>query len=99
MEDNIDRIRDELEEARQSLHQTVTEVNQKVEEVTTQFQPSHVVEKYPLWSVCIAGALGFISGNRSSATLPILVLGGLLGAALSEVWDDGSGGTDTKLSA
>ena len=99
MEDNIDRIKDELEEARQSLHQTVTEVNQKVEAVTTQLQPSHVVERYPLWSICIAGAIGFVSGNRSNGAVPILVFGGLLGAILSEVWNDGSGYRDTTASA
>ena len=99
MEDNIDRIKDELEEARESLHQTVTEVNQKVEAATTQLQPSHVVARHPLWSVCIAGALGFVTGNRSNGVVPILVLGGLLGAMLSEVWNDGSGNRDTTASA
>jgi hypothetical protein len=54
MEDNIDRIKDELEEARQSLHQTVTEV---------------------------------------------LVVGGLLGAALSEARNDGSCSRDQIATA
>ena len=49
------------------------------------------VERYPLWSACIAGALGFASGNRQRGSVAVLVLGGLLGAALSEAWNDGSG--------
>jgi hypothetical protein len=43
MEDNIERIKDELEEARQSLHETVTEVNRKVETVSAQLQPARLV--------------------------------------------------------
>ncbi len=98
MEDNIDRIKDELEEARQNLHQTVTEVNRKVETVSTQLQPVYLVECHPLLSTCIAGALGFAAGNRGNGPLTILILGGLLGAALSEVWNDGSRNRDTTIS-
>src|SRR5260370_9741013 len=90
MEDNIERIKEELEEARQSLHQTVTEVNRKVETVSTQLQPSHLVRRNPLLSACIAGALRFASAYRDNPPVAILVLGGLLGAALSEAWHPGS---------
>ncbi len=99
MEDNIERIKEELEEARQSLHQTVTEVNRKVETVSTQLQPSHLVGRNPLLSACIAGALCFASGYRDNTPVAILVLGGLLGAALSEAWNDGSCTRATTTSA
>jgi hypothetical protein len=99
MEDNIDRIKDELEEARQSLHHTVTEVNRKVETVSTQLQPAHLVGRHPLLSVCIAGALGFALANRGRGPVAVLVLGGLLGAALSEVWNDGFQNRDASASA
>ena len=99
MEDNIERIKDELEEARQSLHQTVSEVNRKVETVGTQLQPAHLVGRHPLLSVGIAGALGFSSGYRGNAPMAVLVLGGLLGAALSEAWNDGSRRRDRTASA
>ena len=98
MEDNIERIKDELEEARQSLHQTVTEVNRKVETVSTQLQPAHLVARQPLLSACIAGARGFASGYRDNAPMAVLILGGLLGAALSEAWTDGSWSRDTTAS-
>lgn len=88
MEDNIDRIKDELAEARETLQHTVSEVNRKVETVGTQLKPVHLVERYPLWSASIAGALGFVSGNRQGGSVAVLILGGLLGAALSEAWND-----------
>src|SRR5260370_7865835 len=84
MEDNIERIKEELEEARQSLHQTVTEVNRKVETVSTQLQPSHLVGRNPLLSACIAGAFGFASGYRYNTPVSVLVLGGLIGAPLTQ---------------
>lgn len=103
MEDDIERIKDELEEARQSLQQTVTEVNRKVEQevetVSTQLQPAHLVARQPLLSVCIAGALGFAWGYRGNTPMAVLVLGGLLGAALSEAWNDGSWNRDKTASA
>lgn len=99
MEDNIDRIKSELEEARQNLDQTVTEVNRKVETVSTQLQPGYLVEMHPLLSACIVGALGFASGNRGNGSVAVLVLGGLLGAMLSEAWNDGFRDRDTTTSA
>lgn len=99
MGNNIGQIENELEEARQDLHQTVTEVNQKVEAVATHLQPEHLVERHPLLSVCIAGALGFALGNRESRGLGFLVLGGLLGVTLSEVWNDRAGDRDTTAAA
>lgn len=98
MDDNIDKIKGELEEARHNLHQTVTEVNRKVEqnvETVTQFQPGHLVERHPLLSACIAGALGFVWGNRSNGPVAVLVLGGVVAAVLSEAWKDGFRNSDT----
>jgi hypothetical protein len=104
--DNIDRIKGELEEARHCLHQTVTEVNRKVEqkvETVTQFQPGHLVERHPLLSVCVAGTLGFAWGNRSNGPVAVLVLGGLVAALLSEAWhearNNGLGNSDPAASA
>jgi len=105
MEDTIDRIKDELEEARHTLHETVAEVNRKVETVTqkvetvAQLQPAHLVERNPLLSACIAGALGFAAGNRDNGPLSVLILGGLLGAMLSEAWNDGPRDHLSTLSA
>ncbi|MBF6570336.1 MAG: hypothetical protein IVW54_15815 [Candidatus Binataceae bacterium] len=95
MEDDIDtiRIKNELNEARQSLHQTVAKVNQKV---ASQFQPLHLVEQHLPLAAFIAGALGFAIGNRGVrssrrglAGIATLVLGGVLGATLNEAFKNG----------
>jgi hypothetical protein len=101
MDDNIERIKSELEEARYSLHQTVAEVNRKVEEkveTVTQLQPAHLVERHPLLSACIAGALGFAWGNRSNGPVTALILGGMAAAMLSEAWNDGLRNNETTRS-
>lgn len=96
MEADIDTIKTALEEARQNLHQTVAEVNQKVATVSTQLQPEHLVERHLLLAVCIAAALGFATGNGSErpAGMAVLVLGGLLGAVLTEVSNHGFSNRD-----
>jgi hypothetical protein len=104
--ENIDRIRSELEEARHCLHQTVTEVNRKVEqkvETVTQFQPAHLVERHPFLSVCVASVLGFVCGNREDGGVATLVVGGMVAALLSEAWhearNDGLRNNDPAASA
>ncbi|HLK88081.1 MAG TPA: hypothetical protein VKT27_16385 [Candidatus Binataceae bacterium] len=96
METDIERIRDELEDARRSLNRTVSEVNRKFESVGTRLQPEYLVEHHPLLSTCIAGALGFASGSRSFDPVAIAVLGGLLGAALSDAANGGPRRYDSR---
>jgi ABC-type branched-subunit amino acid transport system permease subunit len=94
MEDDIDtiRIKNELNEAQQSFHQTVARVNQKV---ASQLQPQHLVEQHLPLAAFIAGALGFAIGNRDLRSggrlsgMATLVLGGMLGAALKETLKNG----------
>jgi hypothetical protein len=89
MGNDIDTIRSELDEARQSLHQTVVEVNQKV---ALQIQPQHLVEKHLPFAAFLAGTLGFAVGNRGARSRPggglaevaTFVLGAVVGAALKE---------------
>lgn len=89
METDIERIKDELEDARRNLNRTVSEVNRKFESVGTRLQPEYLVEHHPLLTTCIAGALGFASGSRSIEPVALAVLGGLLGAALSDAGNQG----------
>jgi ABC-type transporter Mla subunit MlaD len=95
MEDKIDTIRNALEEARQSLHQTVAELNQKVATVSTHLEPE--VERHLLLAACIAAALGFATGKSGGRLVGVatLVLGGLLGAVLTEASNHGFGNHDT----
>jgi hypothetical protein len=97
MEDNIDTIISALEEARRNLHQTVTEVNKKVATVSTQLQPERLVERHLLLAVCLAGALGFATGNGGGRPTGVatLLLGGLLGAMLTEASNHGFRNHDT----
>ena len=79
--DDITKIENDLEQARQDLHQTMAEVNLKVEEVSTRLQPESIVKRNPVAAACVAGALGYIAGSRGER-LPILaavILGSLVG--------------------
>jgi hypothetical protein len=90
MEDDIDGIAIELEKAHRNLHQTVADIQQKVETVTARFGPRHVLERHLPAAVCMAGALGFAAGSHGKRPdLLALVLGGLLGAMLQEIPSDG----------
>ena len=97
MEDNIDTIINALEEARRNLHQTVAEVNQKVATVSTQLRPERLVERHLPVAVCIAAALGFATGNGGGRPTGVatLLLGGLLGAMLTEASNHGFRNHDT----
>jgi hypothetical protein len=83
MEDDVEKIRGELEKARQNLQQTVTEVNRKVESIGEQLQPTHLVERNIGMSMWVAGVLGFALGG-ADGTLGALVLGAVVGAAVNE---------------
>ena len=89
MADDIERIKEELEEARNDLHRTVTEVNKKVETVNAKLHPAHLLRDHPLSSVLIASALGFTCGGRSvKSPMMVLLVAGLIGGLASEVLKD-----------
>ena len=87
MADDVEKIKGELEKARQNLQQTVTEVNRKVESIGAQLQPTQLVERNIRVSLWIAGVLGFSLGG-ADGTLGALVLGAVLGAAINEARHD-----------
>ena len=75
--EEITKIENDLEQARQDLHQTMVEVNQKVEEVGTRLQPDSIVRRNPVAAACVAGALGLLAGSRDKIPiLAALILGG-----------------------
>ena len=83
-EEEISRNQEELDEARHDLHDTLTEVNAKVERAGRDLRPVRLVESYPVAACCVAGALGFLLGAnvKSRGTGPIVVAA-MLGFALS----------------
>lgn len=89
MEETIDTIQNELEEARRSFHQNVADLNDKVETVTTQLQPEHLLQEHLPLAACIMGTLGFAAGSGGGrlTIFGTLILGGLLGAIFREVRD------------
>lgn len=76
-DEEIDKIEDELQQARENLSQTLHEVNRKVE---TQFDVESLVRDRPLLAVGLAGASGFVLGLSSKSVIPLAAL--LLGAAV-----------------
>jgi hypothetical protein len=76
-EDEIEKIEDELQRARDDLSESFHQINVKVEE---QLDVSTWVRNRPLLAVGCAGALGFVVGLSSKATLPTVAA--LLGAAI-----------------
>jgi ElaB/YqjD/DUF883 family membrane-anchored ribosome-binding protein len=67
MADEMTQIEDDLDEARAELHQTLEQVNQKVEAIGTRLiHPENVLRLHPVLSICLAGAAGFAAGSARS---------------------------------
>jgi len=81
MEDNISNIQNDLEEARQDLQQTTSEVTQKIETIGAQLQPDYIVKSYPLAVTAAVAAVGFLLGSTGDHPLmpSAFLLGGVLG--------------------
>ncbi|HVA77281.1 MAG TPA: hypothetical protein VNF27_05270 [Candidatus Binataceae bacterium] len=83
MGNNTDQLEEQLEQAKEQLHQTLTEVNERAEAVGDQLQPERLLERYALPAVCAAGAAGLLLGaiDDNFLALGLMVAGGLLGLA------------------
>lgn len=83
-EDEIAKLQEEQEEARQDLRDTLNEVNAKIEQVESDLRPDHLIESHPIGASIVAGALGFLLGARlrSWLTGPAMIAA-LIGFALS----------------
>jgi ElaB/YqjD/DUF883 family membrane-anchored ribosome-binding protein len=84
-QEQISAIQTERDDARQNLRDTLTEVNDKVEQAEDEMRPDHVIESHPVGAALIAGALGFLFGSivNSRGAGPI-VIAALLGVAISK---------------
>ncbi len=91
----IDR---ELEQAQRDLQETLEQVNHKVEEIEARLQPQAIMRNNPVALPLLAGVLGFFAGsNRQSRPLRWMIIGALLGVALTAAYrgnDNGSNGTE-----
>jgi hypothetical protein len=83
-EQEISKNQDELNEARQDLRNTLTEVNAKLERAESGLRPAHLIESHPVGACLVAGTLGLLLGSRVNGrvTGPALIAA-LLGVVLS----------------
>jgi hypothetical protein len=83
-EEQITRNQDERDDARQSLRETLNEVNAKVERVGEDLRPDHLIESHPMAASFVAGALGFLIGaTKTSRGIGLVVIAAILGVAVS----------------
>jgi hypothetical protein len=96
-EEEISRRRDDLNEARQDLRDTLTEVSAKAEDLEANLHLDRLIESSPIGATCVAGALGFVIGSRAhpSAVGPAMILA-LLGFALSKKLTEPGSRTDGR---
>jgi ElaB/YqjD/DUF883 family membrane-anchored ribosome-binding protein len=85
MTDEVAQIEKDLDQARAELHQTLEQMNQKVEAVGTQLiRPENVLRVNPLLSICLAGAAGVVAGTARNrrGKLGAFVAGLIVGFAI-----------------
>jgi hypothetical protein len=96
-EEEIAKLQEEQEAARQDLRDTLNEVNAKIEQVESDLRPDHMIESHPVGASIVAGALGFLMGTRlkSRLTGPIMiaaVIGFVLSRRTSKEGSESDGG-------
>ncbi|MBF6570697.1 MAG: hypothetical protein IVW54_17670 [Candidatus Binataceae bacterium] len=62
--ENIQSLERELENTRQDLRETVTEINHKVKETRARLSPTAIVQQRPLWFLGLSMLLGLVLGYR-----------------------------------
>lgn len=77
MGNDTDRLEAELVQAKEQLHQTLAEVNERAEEIGDQLQPDRIIERYSMAAVVTAAATGFLLGTIDDNFLVL----GLMAAA------------------
>ena len=70
-------IKDEINDAKDDLRETLHEIDRRVEKGVAKFRPDRGIRKHPMTSACIAAALGFTLGSDSgeAAIIGMLLLG------------------------
>ena len=84
MDEQISRIQDERDDARQDLRDALSEVSAKVERAEDDLRPERMIENHSAAAGLIAGAIGFLIGSTTNnrGAGPIMIAA-LLGVALS----------------
>ncbi|MGH7779827.1 MAG: hypothetical protein ACREQR_08365 [Candidatus Binataceae bacterium] len=63
MGNDTDRLEAQLVQAKEQLHQTLAEVNERAEEIGDQLQPDRIIERYSMAAVVTAAAAGLLLGT------------------------------------
>lgn len=77
MGNDTDRLEAQLVEAKEQLHQTLAEVNERAEEIGDQLQPDRIIERYSTAAIVTAAATGLLLGTIDDNFLVL----GLMAAA------------------
>ena len=93
MEESIEILQGELDDARERLQHTVADVNRKVDAAGLHLSPDLLLKRHQPLIACVSGLLGFAAGYRKgrSGAAGMFLLGTLLGAAWFERRNDGRG--------
>ena len=91
---NDPEIKNELNDAKQDLRETLLEINHRVEKSVAGLSPDRPIRRHPLRSACVAGSLGFALGSDSHEAAVIGIL--LLGAALILTRNETNGSSGTE---
>ena len=77
---NDPEIKDELDDAKEDLHDALQQVNNRVEEQVARLRPDRGIRKHPLTTACVVAAMGFSLGSESgeAALIGLLALGAAL---------------------
>jgi hypothetical protein len=82
-QEEIPKINNELEQARQDFNETLMQVNEKVEAAEKRLSPEEIIKRRPLMASCCAAATGFVlAGSPAGSATAAFVLGALLVAVL-----------------
>jgi ElaB/YqjD/DUF883 family membrane-anchored ribosome-binding protein len=82
-EEEISKVKVELDQAQHALQDTLTEASAKAEYQEGALRPDRLIKTYPIGASCLAGALGFVIGSRArSSVLGPAVIAALLGYAI-----------------
>ena len=92
--ERISKKKDELDDARRGLHDTMTEVDEKLERTGLAFHPDHLIRTYPVSASCLAGALGFLVGSKANPVLGRGMMLALLGYAMWRALSEDGNGKD-----
>jgi hypothetical protein len=95
-EEQISKVREERDDARQDLRNTLIEVSAKAEELEERLRPERMIENSPIAAAALAGAVGFFLGSGAHPTVvgPVTFVALLSYAISKKIRDHQSGSVE-----